>query len=209
MKAADGTGPVERLVTIENLIFLAPHGWSPDGSMLVFEYQLAERSGLDIGLLSMEGERDWEPLFQSEASELSPAISPNGQWIAYASDQTGQFEVYVERFPTLGERRHVSAGGGTEPLWSPDGRELLYRSGDTVMSVPVRTEPDLVLETPEILFEGQYLGVRRGGQLWDITPDGQRFLMMKNATPDGDSERNQIHVVFNWFEELKRLAPIQ
>ena len=108
---------------------------------------MANRSDLDIGLLSMEG-REWKPLFQSEASERNPAISPDGQWIAYASDRTGRFEVYVERFPMLSERRLVSAGGGTEPLWSPDGRELVYRSGDAIMNVPVRTEPDLAIETP-------------------------------------------------------------
>ena len=80
MKAADGTGPVERLVTIANLVWLSPHGWSPDGKMLVFEYRLADRNGHDIGLLSMEGEREWEPLFQSEASERDPAISPDGHY---------------------------------------------------------------------------------------------------------------------------------
>ena len=75
------------------------------------------------------------------------------------------------------------------------------------MSVPVRTEPDLALETPEVLFEGQYHGAHVVGQCWDITPDGQRFVMMKDATLDGDSERNHIYVVLNWFDELERLVP--
>ena len=108
-KAADGTGEVERLATFETATQpLRAGDWSPDGTSLVFVF--AEGT-LDIGVLSMAGERSWAPLLDTEAVEVVPVISPDGQWIAYASDETGRPEVYIQRFPDLGERQQVSTDG--------------------------------------------------------------------------------------------------
>ena len=110
----------------------------------------------------------------------------------------------MERFPDLGQRRQISTAGGAQPVWSPDGRELFYRSDEAMMVVLVETEPSFALGTPEILFETRgYL--RDNDRTYDIAPDGQRFLMIKRREMSQVS--SQIKVVVNWTEELKRLVP--
>jgi len=209
LKAADGTGPVELLLMSETSAFFRPYGWSPDGKALVFDYGTPDARG-NIGVLSMEGDRPWEPLVQTNANEVSPAVSPDGAWLAYASDQTGQVEVYMERFPDLGDRRQISTDGGAEPLWSPDGRELFYRRGDTMMVVAIGGDPTSLVGSPEVLFEGPYWTQRTGSRRYDIAPDGQRFLMIKEVGESDDTAAPpSIIVVQNWFEELKRLVPTE
>ena len=143
-----------------------------------------------------------------------PAIAPNGQWIAYVSDETGNLEVYVQRYPDLGDRRLVSVGGGTQPVWSSDGRELLYGRGgppDAVMRVTVDMAGDdgsaLTVGTAEFLFDYLYRAAR-GSHNYALSPDDQRLLMIKRegTSRDGDTP-TQIILVQNWFEELKRLVP--
>ena len=112
----------------------------------------------NIWMLSMEGELSPRPLLVSDADERNPVVSPNGQWMAYASDVTGRFEVYVQRFPGLGDRWAISANGGQAPTWAPDGRALFYlgtRGGgapEEMVVVPIDPEPSLSLGTPEVLF---------------------------------------------------------
>ncbi len=212
--AADGTGEAEHLITIEEVRNLRPHGWSADGSTLVFGYRTVE-TGRDIGLLSLEGERTWQPLLQTEASERELAVSPDGCWIAYASDETGDFEVYVQRFPELGPERLVSTSGGQNPRWSRDGSELFYTNGAALIGVPVKTDPvfEFERETEVTVFEAAF-GVGLGDgppQLGfaDVSPDGQRFLMLKTGTATDDTAlpAAQIILVQNWFDELQRLVP--
>ena len=106
----------------------------------------------------MEGERSWEPLLETEAREFGPALSADGQWIAYVSDDTGRLEVYVQRFPGLGERQQISTDGGMDPMWSPDGRALFYLgtrgSGppNEMVVVAIDPGPPLSVGNPEALF---------------------------------------------------------
>ena len=201
-KSADGTGLVEKLHIGETNALVAA-GWSSDGATLVFAYRGPGSPG-DIGMLSMDSDEAWQPLLQTEANEGDPAISPDGKWIAYTSDETGQAEVYVERFPDLGQRRQISTAGGAQPVWSPDGRELFYLSDEAMMVVAVETGPTFTLGTSEILFEssGYFQGRNRA---YDIAPDGQRFLMIKLR--DVSQVSSQINIVVNWTEELERLVP--
>lgn len=104
-------------------------------------------------------------------------------------------------FPGAGGKRQVSTEGGTVPVWAPSGRELFYRNGQDMMVVPFETSPRFAPGKPEILFSGDYLS--HPGRAYDISPDGERFLMVK---PD-DDENTELHVVLNWFQELKRLVP--
>ena len=204
LKAADGTGQVEKLVTSETDGVFRPFAWSHDGNTLVLDYGAG-----DIGIVSMEGDKTVQALIQSEANENSPSISPDGAWIAYSSDQTGEAEIYVERFPELGERQQVSTGGGAEPLWSPNGREIYYRGGDAMIAVPVDQGPPLRLGAPTVLFEGVLHHNPFGNRHYDISPDGTRFLMIKDdATADGSAPIN-IRVVLNWTDELERLVPAE
>ena len=120
--------------------------------------------------------------------------------MAYQSDESGQYEVYLCPFPDCRGKSQVSTDGGTEPRWNPNGRELFYRSGDRMMVVTVETHTRPNLGQPRFLFE------RRSPYGWyDVTPDGQRFVMVDDNEPA--AAPTQLILVQNWFEELKRLVP--
>ena len=193
-KAADGTGQAERLTT--SPVNQTANSFSPDGKRLVF----LEAS---LQVLSMEGERTSQPLFQSQFSETKAKISPDGHWIAYESNESGQLEVYVRPFPNVEDGKwQISRDGGTEPVWAPRGQELFYRNGQAMMVVGIKTEPTFTQGSPVVLFTGRYT---MGSAVvnYDISSDGQRFLMIKEE----EATTAQINVVLNWFEELKRLVP--
>ena len=132
----------------------------------------------------------------SEFTESNPAVSPDGRWIAYRSDESGRNEVYVQRFPEMGGRVQISTAGGTAPLWSSDSAELFYRQGEAMMAVAVDgTGAAFGAGSPVRLFEGRYLDDL--ARNYDVAPDG-RFLMIKQA-----DTLKQIHVVVNWIEDLR------
>jgi serine/threonine protein kinase/Tol biopolymer transport system component len=204
-KAADGTGEVEHLCSEPGFSFL-PWSWSGDGSTLIFVEQKASPSIWDIGMLSMEGDRVRSPLLHGKHNESGPQISPNGRWMAYQSNESGRWEIYVRPFPEVNKGKwQVSTSGGTAALWSPDGRELFYSSPEGIMAVTVDTERAFKLETPKTIFTGQHL------EAWDISPDGKRFLMLKPiaAMDDESTARgpHKINIVLNWFEELNERVP--
>jgi serine/threonine-protein kinase len=196
---ADGSGSPQKL-TEETLRSPMADSWSPDGRVL--SYNQRGSGGLDIWMLPMDG--DGKPQFFT--SGAYPKFSPDGQWVAYIRTERGQMQVYVSPYSEPGVQWLVSEQeGGAEPVWSPDGTELFYRSGDKMMVVSVQTEPTFNPGRPRLLFEGSYLStsISLGLQYYDISPDGQRFLMIK----EGEPGQTQINVVLNWFEELKRLVP--
>ena len=178
----------------------------------------AQGIGLDIGVISMEGDREYRPLLEEEYAEVFPRISPDGRWMAYTSDESGQTEIYVRPFPDVqsGGRWQVSTNGGSGPLWSHDGRELFYQSDEGVMLVDVEAEPTFRLGNPKTLFRGSYFSGTLLGRAsipnWDIHPDGKRFLMIKlPQTTDEESAGgipHKITVVLNWFEELKQRVQV-
>ncbi len=197
-KAADGTGQAERLTTSPNQ--QTANSFSPDGKRLVF---LESATGLQV--LSMEGERTSQPLFQSPFNVNNGMISPDGHWIANVSNETGRRQVYVRPFPNVEEGKwQISSDGGQEPVWAPRGQELFYRNGGAMMVVGIKTEPTFTGGSPVVLFSGRYTSGLPVAN-YDISPDGQRFLMIKVAGTA--QEQGQINVVLNWFEELKRLVP--
>jgi serine/threonine protein kinase/Tol biopolymer transport system component len=215
-KAADGSGKAEQLVSV-------PNGWawpsslSGDGSTLLFGQVSTGTGNYDIGMLSMAGDdRTPKLLLQGEYNEKDPMISPDGRWLAYMSNESGQYEIFVRPFPDVdsGGKRQVSRNGGNNPLWSPDGQELFYRNGDKIMVVPVEIKPAFRLGNPEVLFEGPYFQVSLSNAAitsWDITQDAKRFLMMKEAEAiEEDSAQRaprKINIILNWFEELKERVP--
>jgi serine/threonine-protein kinase len=203
---ADGTGSAEKLLGSPGVGHFKPYAWSPDGVRMVFDY--GQPPKLDVGILTVGGGEDWEPLLQSEANEAAPALSPDGNWIAYSSDQTGDCEIYVEKFPELGSRRRISTAGGSEAVWSPDGRELFYRERDRLMSVTIGTEGGFTVDTPKVLFDGlspPNCLVRN----YDVSPDGQRFLLLQTGGGADGPVAPDLVLVQNWLEELKRLVPTQ
>jgi Tol biopolymer transport system component len=123
---ADGTGRLERLTTSEYP--QAPHSWSPDGQLLAF-IEVTPTTGLDIWVLRLS-DRKTQPFLRTPFNEGGPRFSPDGHRIAYISDESGQYEVYVQPYPEPGGEYQISTGGGSEPVWNPNGRELFYRNGD-------------------------------------------------------------------------------
>ena len=150
-----------------------------------------------IGLVTIESQRV-EPLLNSRFNENDGKFSPDGGLLAYTSDESGHNEVYIQPFPALDERVQASVAGGREPVWGSDGKTLYFRSGRNMISVNVRTEPRLAADRPTMLFAGDY----RAG--FDVSDDGQRFVMVRPRT---GSTRDEVIIVLNWFEELKRLDP--
>ena len=201
-KAADGSGPAEQLTESERRQL--PSSWSPDGQVLAFG-ELHPTTGYEIWVLPLQGERKPRPFLQTQFSERAPVFSPDGHWLAYTSNESGRSEVYVQPYPGPGGKWQISNEGGNEPLWAKNGRELFYRDGDKMMAVPVTTQPTFRAGAPTLLFEGQYHNdFNWSPPNYDVTPDGQRFLMIQ---PGEQEAATQINVVLNWFEELKRLAP--
>ena len=217
-KAADGTGEEERLKSLLGRELL-PWSWSGDGNTLaLFEVDNASGFVYDIGTLSMKDNHEWKPLLNQKYNELNPKISPDGKWIAYASDELGRYEIFVRAFPDVSKGRwQVSTNGGRTPLWSQDGQELFYRNDDAVMRVSVETSATFKAGNPETLFRGTYAGLPTAdktydAQPWDIHPDGKRFLMLKPSTSTGTTSTaetpRRINIVLNWFEELKKKVPV-
>ena len=142
-------------------------------------------------------------------------FSPDGDWLAYESNESGQFEVYVRPFPGPGGKLQISTQGGIEPVWSRNRRELYYRNGDRMMAVEVSSRRDsngafpsgFSAGSPQLLFEGhfQFSGLVSSG--YDVSPDGQRFLMVQPSGPD--QTPTQIQVVLNWFTELQQRVPVK
>ena len=201
-KPADGSAPEERLTTSE--YYQQGGSFSPDGK-LAFYRENHPTNREDIWVVPLEGERKPSLFLQTPFDELVPRVSPDGRWIAYLSDESGRFEVYVRPFPSSSGKWQISTEGGVEPLWARNGRELFYRTGDKVMAVEITTQPSFQAGTPRLVFEGSY--VRHGGTPetnFAVTPDGQRFLMLKAVEQQPQSE---IRVVLNWFEELKAKVP--
>jgi serine/threonine-protein kinase len=202
LRSASLTGGEQRLTTSPN--HQIPLSWADGGKLLVFQ-ERARDTGLDIGVLAIDGDRTPRPLISGSADEGGPAVSPDGRWIAYHSNLSGTHEVYVQPFPALDGRWQVSTQGGVSPLWGPDGRELFYRSGRAVMSVPVATSAGAFRNgNARALFEGPYVPEEGGvfdAPSYAVAADGRRFLMMKQAPGAGQ----HIVVIVNWPEELKRL----
>jgi adenylate cyclase len=212
-KPANGTGKAEKLVSDPDR-YLLPYSFTKDGKYLLM-MEGAQQSDVDISMLSMVEDYKRIRLIHSEKNiERYPVISPDGQYIAYTSNETGQEEIYVSLFPDVNNGKwQVSEGGGTIALWSPDGRELFYLSSDnSVMVVDVETKPTFIPGTPRTLIQNRFTGFESNTFLWDIHPDGKRFLMVKNPVMTTETNTNRslkkINVVLNWFEELKEKVPV-
>ena len=199
-KPLDGAAAEERLITADRPNY--PFSWSRDGVLL---YVLVSLSTVqDIWTLRTGAERKAAPFLETPFVEGAPALSPDGRWVAYASGESGRTEIHVRPFTGSGEKLTISTEGGNEPVWSRNGRELFYRSGDAMMAVDVTTSPVLGAGKPRRLFERPY---ELSYALWpdyDVSPDGKRFLMVKVL--ESSDVPAQINVVLDWTEELKRLV---
>ena len=179
-----------------------PRSWSSDGRMLVVS-GIDPDTLSDIWLFTLDDNTP-RPWLQTAAVEIEPVISPNGQWIAYSSNESGQHEVYVGPVSGTGKWQ-ISTDDGTEPLWSHDGTELFYWSGNKMYVAKVSAGDAFQHETPTELLEGVYSRTTTRHQTYDVSDDG-RFLMVKQEPA---SPPIQLDIVLNWLEELERLAPTE
>jgi Tol biopolymer transport system component len=207
-RSADGSGKPERLAS--SGFQESPGTWTPDGTTLLFMQQSAA-NGYDLWTLSVNGERQPRPYLQTASNEQYPDLSPDGRWLAYASDQSGRGEVYVQPYPGPGARQQISVDGGTAPAWSRDGRELFYVTASTVggqaaltkmMVVPVQTNPTFSAGAPRVLFQGRY-GLTANVRGYDIAPNGRRFIMVQQKERPA-MRLSSLIIVQNWIDELKQ-----
>jgi serine/threonine-protein kinase len=198
----DSNAAEETLLSGENAG--PPLSWTPDGRTLAF-VNIQPVTRQDIWMLTLDGKAEPRPFLQTRFLEGGPVFSPDGRWLAYVSDDSGRSEVYVRPFPGPGEKIPVSTDGGYEIAWPRRGHELFYRSGNLMMAVDVTTGATFTSGKPHRLFEGRFV---RSSAVWpnyDVTADGQRFIMTKNAAEF--SSPTQMTVVLNWREELKQRVP--
>jgi serine/threonine-protein kinase len=198
IRAVDGSTPAAPLVV--SAFDKEPGVVTRDG-VLLYGHSTVPRYG--IWRVPLDASEQASPLLTSESGALvQPVLSPDERWLAYGSNESGSLEIYITAYPDVGRgRRQVSAGGGSQARWTRGGRELVYRSGQNMMAVSVDPATG-ELGAPTMLFTGDFVD----SDVWsfDVTPDGERFLMLQR--PPG-SELRQIIVVTNWFQELERLVP--
>ncbi len=179
----------------------SPNAWVQDDLIAIEAFREGD-TGNDIWVARLGAEGEAEPFVRTTAIEWGASFSPDGRYIAYTSDESGQFQIYVKPYPPTEARWTISAAYGEEPVWSAAGDEIFYRRGNEWLSVPVRTDPEFEAGVPQVLFEGPYINVPEIS--YGVTPDAQRFLLLKQQD---QRPATRIHIVANWFEELERLAP--
>ncbi|MCP5119758.1 MAG: hypothetical protein GY953_53855, partial [bacterium] len=209
---ADGAGQVQRLTESKNE--QRPSSFSPDGKRLAFHENSSE-TGWDIWTLPIEGEPDSpqpgkaEVFLGTSSVELFPAFSPDGRWLAYQSTDSGTSEVYVRPFPGPGGKWLISNGGGEHPVWSPNGRELFYRTLDSRIMVATYTaKDDVFVADKQRLWSEKQFSTTRPTWNFDLAPDGKRFAVLM-ATDEAGEQAAPTHVTFlhNFFDELRRRVP--
>jgi serine/threonine-protein kinase len=207
---SDGSGEAERLIEPGKLEFPAPVSWSPDGTRLLLITPGPNGSD-DLWFLPADGKGEPEPYLTSQFGEVDGSFSPDGRWIAYRSNETGNSEIYVRSAEGPGKWQ-ISDGGGWQPRWSGDGRTLFFRNHEGLNAIDVEAVGDeFRTGRPEFLFGeifGGPAGVRLPGYLfydYDVNADGERFVVFPRRTEQGPSS-SAVHVVSGWFEELRRLT---
>ena len=206
-QAVDGAGAAEQLTESPDTQY--PTGVSPDGRRLIFTDE-SPTTANDVMAIELDATRRVTPLVQSPFTEQNGTVSPDGRWLAYETNESGRFEIYVRPFPEVSSGRwQVSTTGGTRPIWTRNGQELVYVSPTgALMGVGVARGPSWTATTPTLVVkEGYFTNLNWWGRSYDVSPDGQRFLMIKDSGADGPLAPSSIVVVQHWVEELKRLVP--
>lgn len=211
-QAADGTEDAQRLTVSKNPQL--PGSWHPSGEFLAFEEESSE-TGADLMILPMQRNQEsgWTPgnptvFLNSSFVEREPMFSPDGRWLAYTSDESGRNEVYVRPFPGPGGKWEISRGGGSFPTWSRTRRELFYGVNGRIMVAPFAVEGDSFrAEKPRLWSESRYT-VRGQTRMFDLHPDGERFALAPVAEAAGGPKQNNVVFIFDFFDELRRIAPV-
>ena len=211
LRAANGRGSIELLLDGPyNDAFNRVTDWSHDGQYLAYYVQGVPDTYSDLWALPLTGERVPVSVLETSFDKFNPVLSPNGQYIAYMSNESERWEVYVIPFLNSDDKWSVSVNGGVFPKWNGQGTELFYVEENTLMVVEVDTRSDFTFGDPQVLFTGEQVGVRLydGGDaifsLYDVTADGQRFAVVRS---EGGNIAPRITVVENWYAEFKDKEP--
>src|SRR5439155_10740439 len=208
---ADGTGEVQRLT--ESPHQQLPGSWHPSGKYLAF-YETNPQTGNDIMILPMEGDEvsGWKPgtptaFLNTPTDEQEPMFSPDGRWLAYQSNESGRPEVFVRPFPGPGGKWQISTAGGGYPTWSRTRHELFYKNADhRIMVAPYTVEGNSFKADKPRVWSERKMQPRPRLRFFDLHPDGERFAVSAAETPAED-RRDKIVFIFNFFDELRRIAP--
>ena len=207
-KDSSGSGKEELFLKSGSSMF--PNDWSPDGRHILYTVD-SEKAGSDLWVVPVQGGKPEGgkpmPYLQTPFSEKQGQFSPDGRWIAYSSDESGSFQIYVQSFPAGGGKFQVSTGGGSEPRWRRDGKEIFYIGADgRLMAVDVRTIPKFEAGAPKALFDAQLTIFSPTLPFfhYDVTADGRRFLVNSAVTAKDGSIEAPITVVVNWQAAVKR-----
>ena len=206
-QTVDGAGEAEQLTESPDTQY--PTGVSPDGRRLIFTDE-SPTTANDVMAIELDATRRVTPLVQSPFSEQNGTVSPDARWLAYETNESGRFEIHVRPFPEVSSGRwQVSTTGGTRPIWTRKGDELVYVAPTgALMGVKLERGPSWAATTPTLIVkEGYFTNLNWWGRSYDVSPDGQRFLMIKDSGADGTLAPSSIVVVQHWVEELKRLVP--
>jgi len=206
-RAADGTGADQRLLTRgTNVADLRATGWSSDGTQLLFGEVAPGVTRCTIGQIAADGKSEARVLIQNEFCNDFSAVSPDGHWIAYHSNLSGRYEVYLERYPELGSRQQISTDGGWRASWARDGSELFFAAPDNrqLLSVSMRNGETVTFGRPRVLFDLMTLPPGNGSRFYDVAPDGRFFVIRGGDAANTAVSPTNIVLVQNWFRELTR-----
>jgi Tol biopolymer transport system component len=196
---ADGSGGAVQ-ITSDDKVRQCPTSWSSEGVLAFEQGSMGDR---DIWVLKAGENQKPESFLSTKFNERGAQFSPNGKWIAFTSNRSGQDEVYVLPYPGPGELKQISTDGGKEPVWASGEDELFYRNRDQMMAVPIQMSPVFQAGTPQLLFKGSFsYGFWDWSFNYDISPDGQKFIMTKTG-----EDSVVLNIILNWSEELKRMVP--
>ena len=199
-KLSNGTGKAEMLIKLTT--FGVTEDWSLDGRYITYSTIDFKTSNIDIWVLPMKGDRRPFPYLQTKFNESDSQISPDGKWLAYTSDESGRPEIYVQSFPSPGNKLQISTAGGVTPAWRKDGKELFYVSPDKkIMLVTINADSTFEPSIPKVLFQTQITANIESRNHYVVTADGQRFLV---NTPLKEIATAPINVVVNWTASLKK-----
>ena len=198
----NSTGTDEPVHILRSGVNTGPYGWSPDGNVLMYGTSDSV-SGTDIKFHITNEKKEDYVLMPDKGNQMLASFSPDGKYIAYTSDVSGQSGVYVQPFPPDGKRWVISSDGGEEPKWSPNDKILYYRNNQDWFQIIFSTENEFSVIDRKKLFTGPYLNVP--GYSYDITPDGQYFVLLKPVSSAQTSTK--LKIIKNWLEEIKVLAP--
>jgi dipeptidyl aminopeptidase/acylaminoacyl peptidase len=181
-----------------------PSAITPDGQRLAYIHQ-GDATGADVYLTTLDADRKTTELVATAGYDGGAQFSPDGTLLAYVSNESGPYEVYVRETVASGKGLLISPDGGTQPKWSRDGRELFFRTGNRMYVVDVSRSGGWKASPPRVLFEQRFAyGSSQTLANYDVLADGQHFVMVKDDTSAG-----HVNIVLNWFQDLNRLVPLR